>query len=197
MRRIALLGLTLLLPACQDYVGSPLVGGGGFLGDTMNVRLNPNAPLGNAPNMLRAEGRQVQQPALTPEPGMSGPARWRRSPRCRTSSASRTWNRTNPLQPPAPRPMPRGSSTPPGPPPALPPLSAPQAAPPASALPPGRRPRQGLPDAPRTGRRHAERQRRADLHRPPGRHRHRGAERQRHQHADRAERHRHDVPNPR
>lgn len=69
MRRIALLGLTLLLPACQTMVGNPLDGAGGFIADTHTFHLNPNRPVGNAPNVLRVEGRQVNQAPLTTEPG--------------------------------------------------------------------------------------------------------------------------------
>jgi hypothetical protein len=137
MRRIALLGLTLLLPACQDYVGNPIAGAGGFLGDTMNIHLNPNAPVGNAPNLLRAAGRQVEQPPLTPEPGdvWPGPV----APEPTLQDIQRQQNQQelgNPEQPPPSRPMPRGSSTPPGPAPELPPFPAPQAAPPPAPLPP-------------------------------------------------------------
>ena len=100
MWRTALLGLTLLLPACQtlkdntpldrvtgfvgDWVGEPLydaadfVGGMvgnpldgffGFIGDTHTYHLNPNRPSGDAPNILRAEGRQVGLEPLATEPG--------------------------------------------------------------------------------------------------------------------------------
>ena len=69
MRRFALLGLTLLLPACQTMVGNPLDGAGGFIADTHTFHLNPNRPVGEAPNVLRVEGRQVDQVPLTPEPG--------------------------------------------------------------------------------------------------------------------------------
>ena len=74
MRRIALLGLTLLLPACESYVGNPLAGFGGFIGDTHTFHLNPNRPTGDAPNLLRAEGKDVEQEPLTPEPGNVWPA---------------------------------------------------------------------------------------------------------------------------
>ena len=57
MRRTALLGLTLLLPACENYVGNPLDGFGGFIADTHSFHTNPNRPPGDAPNMLRVEGQ--------------------------------------------------------------------------------------------------------------------------------------------
>ena len=136
MRRIALLGLTLLLPACQTMVGSPLAGAGGFLGDTMTYHLNPNQPIGNSPNMLRAMGRQVEEPPLTPEPGDVWPGPVAPEPTLQDIQRQQNQELENPLQTPPPGPAPRGSSTPPGPPPALPTFPARQAAPPPPALPP-------------------------------------------------------------
>jgi hypothetical protein len=68
MRRIALLGLLALLPGC-DYAANPFVSFGGFIGDTHTIDRNPNRPVGNAENMLRVTGRNVNIPPLLPEPG--------------------------------------------------------------------------------------------------------------------------------
>jgi hypothetical protein len=113
MRRTALLGLMLLLSACQNYVGSPLAGGGGFLGDTFGLRSNPNQPVGQAPNMLLAMGKQVEQQPLTPEPGdvWPGPV----APEPTLQDIQHQQNQPPENLPPAPHPQPRGSSTPPGP----------------------------------------------------------------------------------
>jgi hypothetical protein len=73
MRRIALLGLTILLPAalagCQQFVGNPTVGMGGFIGDTMTTHLNPNAPAPVVENEKRVRGVAVAQAPLLPEKG--------------------------------------------------------------------------------------------------------------------------------
>lgn len=62
MRRIALLGSTLLLAACT---GS---GFGTFLGDTQ-WHSRPNKPLGASENMERVRGESPGIPVLRPEPG--------------------------------------------------------------------------------------------------------------------------------
>lgn len=74
--RFALLGLTLVLPACQTLVGDPTDGAGGFLADTHTFHTNPNKPVGDAPNLLRAEGKDAGQEPLVPEEGnvWPGPA---------------------------------------------------------------------------------------------------------------------------
>jgi hypothetical protein len=62
MRRLALLGLLLLLPGCQ--------GTGTFLGDTFTLwGVNPNAPVGDSENIDRVRGRPVNLPPLTSETG--------------------------------------------------------------------------------------------------------------------------------
>jgi hypothetical protein len=139
MRRIALLGLTLLLPGCQTLVGSPLDGSGKFITDTQTYRLNPNRPTGDSPNMLRAMGKQVDQQPLTPEPGdvWPGPV----APEPTLQDIQRQQNQLeSPGQPLPQRPLPRGSSTPPGPASTLPPLSTPSTAPPSPSLPPANAP---------------------------------------------------------
>jgi len=135
MRRIALLGLTLLLPACQTLVGSPLDGAGGFLGDTMTFHRNPNLPAGNAANMQRVEGRQVELTPLTPEPGNVWPGPAAPEPTLEDLERQQSQADMN-AQPPPPRPATRGSSTPPGPSPAMPMSVAPQPAPARASLPP-------------------------------------------------------------
>lgn len=67
--RFALFGLTLMLPACSDYVSSPLAGAGGFITDTHSFHTNPNQPVSNAPNVQRVEGIDTTQEPLTPEEG--------------------------------------------------------------------------------------------------------------------------------
>jgi hypothetical protein len=120
MRRIALLGLTLLLPACQSYVGNPFDGFGGFIGDTHTFRLNPNRPVGDSPNMLRAEGKEVDQEPLTPEPGNVWPRPASPEPTLQDLERGQPQPDTG-VQPAPQRPVTRGSSTPPGGPEALPP----------------------------------------------------------------------------
>ncbi len=69
MRRLALLALVLLLPACQTLVGSPFDGGGKAIADTETFKLNPNQPQGDAPNLLRVMGKPVDEAPLQTEPG--------------------------------------------------------------------------------------------------------------------------------
>jgi hypothetical protein len=101
MRRVALLGSLLLLSACSGF--------GGFLGDTLTVRRNVNAPQATSDNIRRAMGQQVDVTPLLPEPGnvWPGPAR----PEPTLEDIAR--DQANPGAP-APVPSPRGSSTPPG-----------------------------------------------------------------------------------
>jgi hypothetical protein len=68
MRRIAFLGLAVLLSGCE-FAASPFVGLGGFIGDTHTVSRNPNQPVANSTNVLRVIGRPVSLPPLEPEPG--------------------------------------------------------------------------------------------------------------------------------
>jgi len=73
MRRSALFGLLLLLPGCQSYVGSPLVGADDFIGDTHTFHLNPNAPVDamappDAANLERVRGLEpTVEPVLADE----------------------------------------------------------------------------------------------------------------------------------
>jgi hypothetical protein len=120
MRRTALLGLALLLPGCQNYVGSPFDGFGGFIANTQTFESNPNRPIGDTPNMLRAYGREVDVEPLTVESGNVWPGPAPEGPTLQ--DLQREQNRSDsaaqppPLQPapPPPRPQPRGSSTQPG-----------------------------------------------------------------------------------
>jgi hypothetical protein len=132
MRRIALLGLTLLLPAC-NYVGNPLAGGAGFIADTHTYHLNPNRPVGDAPNMARVEGRQVEQPPLLTEPGDVWPGPIAPEPTLQDIERQQNLSGIN-GQLEIPQPGRHGSSVPPGEPPALPAGPAPQSA--ASPPPP-------------------------------------------------------------
>jgi hypothetical protein len=128
MRRIALLGLTLLLPACQNYVGNPFVGFGGFVGDVETVKLNPNKPVGDAPNLQRVQGTEVDLPALTTEPGDIWPGTIPPEPTLQDLQRQQNLGDMNPAL------QPRGSSTPPA-------VMAPDAVP----APPPIRPRGGPP----------------------------------------------------
>jgi hypothetical protein len=107
MRRIALLGLILLLPACQNYAGSPFVGFGGFIGDVETFKLNPNKPVGDAPNLARVQGNEVDLPALTPEPGDIWPGPIPPEPTLQDLQRQQNLGDVNPAV------APRGSSTPP------------------------------------------------------------------------------------
>jgi hypothetical protein len=132
--RLVLPGLFLLLTACQ-YAGDPTVGAGGFLGDTHSVRLNPNAPRGDAVNLLRAEGANPTVQPLTPEPGDIWPGPVQPEPTLQDIERQTMQEEQTGRVPPA-GPQPRGSSSPPPGGPALMPPSAPSPAPPPPALPP-------------------------------------------------------------
>jgi hypothetical protein len=101
MRRVALLGSLLLLSACSGF--------GGFLGDTMTIRRNANAPQATSDNIHRAMGQQVDVTPLLPEPGNV----WPGPPRPEPTLQDIERDQTNPDAAP-PAPAPRGSSTPPG-----------------------------------------------------------------------------------
>jgi hypothetical protein len=130
MRRTALLGLALLLPGCQSFVGSPFDGFGGFLANTQTFASNPNRPIGNTPNMLRAYGEEVDVEPLTVESGNVWPGPAPEGPTLQDlqHEQNQSDSAAQPPLPPAAHPQPRGSSTPPGsampPPPAPMPLSA-------------------------------------------------------------------------
>ncbi len=114
MRRIALLGLTLLLPACSTYAGNPFDGFGGFLSDTVNFQRNRNQPTGDSVNMNRVRGEDVATEPLLPEPGNVWPGLPKAEPTL--GELMRQQDQEQPSAPPAPvvpHPQPRGSSTPP------------------------------------------------------------------------------------
>jgi hypothetical protein len=141
MRRLALIGLPLLLAGC-NYVGNPYDGFGGFLGDTATFNTNPNKPVGSADNMRRVGGDMVDSEPLLPESGNIWPGPL---PPARSLSDLQRMPPEEPsAQPPIdqqpsyvpPRP-PRGSSTPPNPNPrAASPMSANPPPPPSAAVPP-------------------------------------------------------------
>jgi hypothetical protein len=62
MRRIAMLGLFLLLTGCGTDFGH-------FISDTHTFQSAPNMPPGDSENMRRVTGQDATQQALTPEPG--------------------------------------------------------------------------------------------------------------------------------
>lgn len=116
MRRIALLGLTLLLPSCaapDAYIGNPFDGFGGFTADTISLHENPNRPMVDSENMHRVSGQAVAVDPLLPDTGNIWPGPPRPEPTL--SDIEREQNQeTQPPQTPPPAP-PRGSSTPPAP----------------------------------------------------------------------------------
>ena len=65
MRRIALLGLTVLLSGCA----SPFDGFSGFISDTHTFTANRNAPVSPAENVRRVRGEEPVIAPLLPEPG--------------------------------------------------------------------------------------------------------------------------------
>lgn len=107
MRRIALLGLLLLIPACDsigNYIGDPTDGFGGFIGDTHTPSRNVNSPLASAPNISRVRGIAVETTPLLPEPGNIWPGPPRPDPTL--ADIQREQNQGVPLRP-------GGSGTPP------------------------------------------------------------------------------------
>ncbi len=137
--RAAGIGALLLLAGCH-YASSPLVGFGGFVGDTHTFRTNPNIVPGHDENTLYSEGRSVALTPLLPEGGNVWPGP---PPPVPTLGDVEKQQNQPPLsfeqpgtQAPAPLPIPHhGSSTPPGP---QPPLKAPApGTPPAQFRTPG------------------------------------------------------------
>ena len=113
MRRIALLGLLLLLPACQgasNYVGNPFDGFSGFIGDTLLSGPDANRPAINSENMRRAAGQPNTVEPLLPDSGNIWPGPPRPEP---TLSEIERQQNQGIQRPPAPAPRPpRGSSVP-------------------------------------------------------------------------------------
>lgn len=68
MRRIALLGLAMMVSGCQ-FAGNPTDGFGGFIADTHTFAANPNAPAAMAENEKRVRAEDVAVAPLLPEPG--------------------------------------------------------------------------------------------------------------------------------
>lgn len=135
----------LLTVAGCHYASSPVVGFGGFIGDTHTFNRNPNLPPGSDETMLRSQGRDLAMQPLLPEGGniWPGPP----PPEPSLEDIQKEQNVEQPL--PAPNVPPGGTTvapspgfTPPpnfntAPPPRLPPTPAPQALPPTppAALP--------------------------------------------------------------
>jgi hypothetical protein len=63
MRRLALLGLLVLVSGCSDNSFT------NFLGDTQGFNTDPNAPIGNSETMRRVRAEPVNVAPLAPEPG--------------------------------------------------------------------------------------------------------------------------------
>ncbi len=112
----------LALGGCH-YASSPLVGFGGFIGDTHSFHRLPNRPPGSDENVLRAQGRDVALMPLLPEGGniWPGPP----PPEPSLSDVQKLQDNGQPLPPPT---VPNGSSTPPS-------LYAPQPTPEAPPVP--------------------------------------------------------------
>ena len=111
--RAALRLAPLVLLAGCHYASSPLVGFGGFIGNTHTFRANPNLPPGSDENLLRAQGRGNAPEPLLPEGGNIWPGPT--PPEPSLSDIQRQQNafdqQTQPQTPPPP--PARGSSTPP------------------------------------------------------------------------------------
>ncbi len=106
MRRLALLGLALLVPGCT--------GVGDYLADTFTYGVNPNSPIGDAENMRRARGQDAFTEPLRPEPGDIWPGPVQQMPTLQDLEKN-GFQPTPNGQPFAPdHREPRGSSTPPG-----------------------------------------------------------------------------------
>jgi hypothetical protein len=152
MRRLALIGLTLMLPGCA-YVGNPFSGFGGFIGDTHSFRTNPNRPTGNSENMRRSEGIEGRVEPLLPEPGNVWPGPTPPEPTLSDLQRQQNQEQVPPQQPPEqnqqqqqqqqqqPNRRPRGSSTPP--PSVQPGLPTVEGAPAPTPAPPGQAPPTG------------------------------------------------------
>ena len=67
-RRLTLLSTVLLLVGC-NIVGTPLIGGGTHLRDTISFSTNPNRPAVDAPNINRVLGQGYEEDPLLPEAG--------------------------------------------------------------------------------------------------------------------------------
>ncbi len=141
--RAAAVGTVLLLGGCH-YASSPLVGFGGFIGDTHTFSKNPHLIPGGDENVRYSEGGGVTVQPLLPEPGniWPGPP----APIPTLTDVEKQQNQLEPqlnqpsnqpppanTRPPAHRPIPRGSSTPPGP---APSVEAPPPAPPPAQFSP-------------------------------------------------------------
>ena len=66
---LKLLPVLLALAGCGRYASSPFDGFPNFIGDTHNIYLNPNRPIGDSDNMRRVEGLPAVSEPLLPEPG--------------------------------------------------------------------------------------------------------------------------------
>lgn len=118
MRRVAYLGLVVLLPGCT--------GTGEFLRHTFTLPgTNPNLPMADSQNVRRALGSPVDVEPLLPEPGNVWPSQEREVPTLQdlqrepNPAAGGGFQPTDvpgetPGLPAGRQPRPRGSSTPPG-----------------------------------------------------------------------------------
>lgn len=118
MRVAATLVAALLLAGCH-YASNPLVGFGGFIGDTHTFSNDPNEPPGLAENMQRAEGRDATITPLLPEAGDVWPGPPPAQPTLsdvqqQQNQENGQIDRANPPPAPPRRSKRRGSSTPPG-----------------------------------------------------------------------------------
>lgn len=136
MRRIVpILLSTALLAGCSTMIGNPADGFGGFLGDVISLRANPNRPTIDSPNARRVMGAEVVADPLETEAGNIWPGPL---PPARTmSDLQREFGGT---LPPIDAPNPRGSSSSPSPgvtsPGATPPGATPAALPGARPIAP-------------------------------------------------------------
>lgn len=130
-----LLCATLLLAGCATHVGNPADGLGGFLGDVISFRTNPNRPAVDSPNARRVMGAEVEAEPLQTEAGNVWPGPL---PPARTMSDMQR-EMGNPL-PPIDSPAPRGGAAPSPP---AGPAATPRPLAPQATLPPAPQPAAG------------------------------------------------------
>ena len=127
MRRIVLLGTTLVLSACSGFDT--------FLHD-VHWFGNPNKVLGNSENLRRVRGQYSQEPALRPEPGNVWPGPIPPQPTLQQLMREENQQIQRPLPPPLAVPAQPSMPAPGAPPGAMPPNPLQPSAPPLSNMPP-------------------------------------------------------------
>lgn len=144
MRRIALLGTTLVVSACSGFDT--------FVHD-VHWFGNPNKVLGNSENLQRVRGQITPEPALRPEPGNVWPGPAPQEPTLRELMREENLQIQRPLPPPLSVPAQPTTPSPGGPPPGgvMPPNPVEPNPPPLSNVPPLAAPKPAKPVAPPRG----------------------------------------------